>query len=471
MAECFEIRRLLNNITRDCSLNAFGLATYDLAAACLWENTPEIVFCIDPQGNVCQANPRALEAFSLNQNDLPHVPVDSLTIRQEDGQPFDWRAALATVDSSSAEEVVLNCCPTRGQEIDLRGRFFRLTYNEKDHLFCILSDNTRQAKKDRLFEALREKLHNLFYLSPSAICVTGVEDGRIYEANESLLRLSEYSEEEIVGNTTFALGTWASFGDRERLIELLKENGEARIETAFVTKSGKQVEGEINARMITTYEAQCFVSVFRDIGPYKVAERALRESERHQQLINKATNDAIWEWTLPDDRVWRNDSYDAFGYRPEEVGDTIDWWIGKLHPEDRERVVTRLYGFIDRRIESWFDKYRFERKDGSYAYIYDKGHILLNDEGVPYRLIGGMVDITERVMAEESILIKNKQIAEYSFFNSHKMRGPLARLMGLIEVIDRSPPEDIADEHLLEKLKAAAEEIDELVQNASRLLY
>ncbi len=399
------------------------------------------------------------------------MPVDDLEIKQEDGQPFNWREMFFSLDTTKKKELVLTCQPSDAHEFHFRATLHRLSIDQENYLFCMLSDATLQAKKDRLYEVLKEKLHNLFYLSPCAVCVTGVADGRIYEVNENLLHLSGYTEEELIGNSTIDLGIWVRPEDRDRLIQMLEEKGEGQMETIFLTKSGKEVEGEVNARMVRAYDAKCFVTVFRDIGTAKAAERALKQSEQTLDLTSKATNDAIWDWNLHGGRVWHNDIMNIFGYSKEDIGDTIDWWINKIHPDDRERVVSRLYSFIDQRIEKWFDKYRFEREDHSYAYVYDQGHIMLDEEGTPYRFIGGIVDITERVMAEESLLIKNKQIAEYAFFNSHKIRAPLARLMGLIEVINYAEPDDSKNEQLLEKLKAVAEEIDELVRDVSKIFY
>lgn len=196
-----------------------------------------------------------------------------------------------------------------------------------------------------------------------------------------------------------------------------------------------------------------------------------KEAERTQLLINQATNDAIYDWNLQSGLVWWNDMVTMFGYRPDEIDDKIEWWHERIHPDDRQRVVDRINTFIGQRIGKWFDKYRFKRKDGSFAYVYDKGYFEFDHDGTPVRMIGGMVDITERVLAEENILIKNRQIAEYAFFNSHKLRGPLARMMGLIELIDFQEPHREENKTLLNHLKVIAEELDELVKDVSKVLY
>ena len=141
-------------------------------------------------------------------------------------------------------------------------------------------------------------------------------------------------------------------------------------------RNGRLVEVEINARMIFAEGAQRFITVFRDISQSKVAERA-------QLLINQATNDAIWDWDLRSEQVWWNNKVAIFGYEPEEIDPAIEWWQNHIDPDDRERVINRLDYFINQRIEKWFDKYRFERKDGSFAHIYDKGHVLFDEKHQP----------------------------------------------------------------------------------------
>ncbi len=53
--------------------------------------------------------------------------------------------------------------------------------------------------------------------------------------------------------------------------------------------------------------------------------------------------------------------------------------------------------------EDWSDGFRFRRKDGSYAYVLDRGHILRDSEGRAIRMVGGMTDLTERHRTEEKL--------------------------------------------------------------------
>ena len=430
----------------------------------LWSSTTDTVLCLDEGGTIRCANPRARDTFSWSEEAEAYGSVDDLHLAHEDGRPFDWQSKFSERPPGSSQDEVLSCRSGTDALLRFEAATSLVTIAEKSYLFCRLTDVTQRVKREQSYWALKEKLHNFFYLCPSAVCVTEVSDGRIQQVNKSLIELSGYTEEELVGSTTLELGFWTQQEDRNRLVQQLLDRGEGQVNAVLRTKSGRLIEGEVHSRMILTEGAKRFITVFRDNSQSKAAERA-------QLLINQATNDAIYDWNLQNGTVWWNDMVTMFGYRSEEIDDTITWWHERIHPEDRQRVVDRINSFISKHLEKWFDKYRFKRKDNSYAYVYDKGYFEFTSDGTPVQMVGGMVDITERVLAEESILIKNRQIAEYAFFNSHKLRGPLARMMGLIQLIDFQEAHREENKTLLNHLKVIAEELDEMVKDVSKMLY
>lgn len=134
------------------------------------------------------------------------------------------------------------------------------------------------------------------------------------------------------------------------------------------------------------------------------AEEALRKSEERFQFAARATNDVIWDWDLETNDWWQNESFSkAFGYRPEEIEPTIQFWISRLHEEDRERVLSGLHAMGESGSAAWSDEYRFRRRDETYASIFDRGYVIYNAEGKAVRMIGAMMDITERKRAEEKV--------------------------------------------------------------------
>ena len=99
---------------------------------------------------------------------------------------------------------------------------------------------------------------------------------------------------------------------------------------------------------------------------------------RRFNIVSKATNDAIWDWDLVTDGIlWNKAVKHLFGYKDPEIGKTADWWYEKIHPEDRERVVSKIHHHIEKGIVKWQDEYRFVKADGTYKFVLDRGFILL----------------------------------------------------------------------------------------------
>lgn len=139
-----------------------------------------------------------------------------------------------------------------------------------------------------------------------------------------------------------------------------------------------------------------------DITQRKLDEARHRETEERYRLAARATNDAIWDWRMSDDQVvWNEAMGDLFGH-PVTQTDAA-WWLDHIHPQDRDRVETTIQAVINAGGTGWVSEYRFRRIDGSYADVLDRGAVLRGEGGEPIRMIGAMLDLTERRMAEAAL--------------------------------------------------------------------
>lgn len=148
----------------------------------------------------------------------------------------------------------------------------------------------------------------------------------------------------------------------------------------------------------------------------KQAEDALRQSSERLQLVARATNDAVWDWDLATNKLWWNEGFQTlFGYPPDEVEPGLESWTTRLHPNDAVRVKEEINQIIQNGGVSWKDEYRFRRRDGTYANIFDRGYVIHDAAGKAIRMIGAMVDISERKRTEEALRASEerfRQLAE-----------------------------------------------------------
>ena len=141
-----------------------------------------------------------------------------------------------------------------------------------------------------------------------------------------------------------------------------------------------------------------------DITERKQAENELRHNEERVQTILRATSDVIWDWDLLQATLWWNENFmQQFGYQAQDIEPGIESWINRIHPDDQERVKTSIHAVIDDGGQFWKDEYQFRRHDGSYAYIFDRGYVIHDDEGKPVRMVGAMVDLSERKVMEDQL--------------------------------------------------------------------
>ena len=160
-------------------------------------------------------------------------------------------------------------------------------------------------------------------------------------------------------------------------------------------------------------------------------ELKLFESNRRYELLSQATNDTIWDWDLKTNFVTWNDGIRMiFGYRHTEMRNEITWWHENIHPEDSERVVTRIQRHIDAGLKTWKDEYRFRCSTGKYKYVFDRGFILFNDNK-PVRLIGAMQDLTERRKLEQQLtdekIAKQKQLTQATIEGQERERSEISK--------------------------------------------
>ncbi|HUQ99126.1 MAG TPA: PAS domain S-box protein [Gemmatimonadaceae bacterium] len=146
------------------------------------------------------------------------------------------------------------------------------------------------------------------------------------------------------------------------------------------------------------------VATVVDFTDQRIAERAVRTSDERFRFVARATNDVIWDWDISTNALVWNDAVETvFGHKQNAIYPEVKWWNDHIHPEDRDRVLAGIHGVLDHGGTYWSDQYRYQRGDGNYATVLDRGYIARDTSGTPLRMIGAMTDVTERTRSEAAI--------------------------------------------------------------------
>jgi PAS domain S-box-containing protein len=155
-------------------------------------------------------------------------------------------------------------------------------------------------------------------------------------------------------------------------------------------------------RQITNSEfaiLKSFVATVGTVLERKEIERENKDWQTRYEIIAASSGQVIYDYDVPSGQiVWSGNSKDVLGLETSEMGHAKEW-EKRIHLEDRERVTAELEAC---RLEgkSFQVEYRFQTKSSGFTQLFDRGFFLKDPEGVAYRMLGIMTDISQQKKAE-----------------------------------------------------------------------
>src|SRR3546814_8369660 len=113
---------------------------------------------------------------------------------------------------------------------------------------------------------------------------------------------------------------------------------------------------------------------FRNVNERRKWISALEAAEERFELAAKATQDLIFDWDIASGRLEWHDTHDQFlGFRHEELGADVNWLVGRVHPDDRDRFAEQMRQAIIGTDNRLLCDFRIMQADGSIAEVLVRG--------------------------------------------------------------------------------------------------
>ncbi|NJK68052.1 MAG: PAS domain-containing protein [Microcoleus sp. CSU_2_2] len=136
----------------------------------------------------------------------------------------------------------------------------------------------------------------------------------------------------------------------------------------------------------------------------------LRKINQQLTLALSATKMGFWDWDLLTNRIiWSREHEQLFGWVPGTFDGSYESWEAHLYPEDLSSVNNAINKALNEQVD-YLHEYRVVWPDGSIHWIEGKGKFFYSEEGEAVRMVGTVIEISDRKIAEKALHKLNEQL-------------------------------------------------------------
>jgi len=226
------------------------------------------------------------------------------------------------------------------------------------------------------------------------------------------------------------------------------------------------------AAIISPFSEETVLWITSDITCRKMAEEALRESEKRYKLTATLSGHIVYDYNVRENLMsWGGAIEEVSGYTPTEYeAIAISHWIERIHSEDRARTLEMFKQAIAKNIQ-FHTECRYQHKNGDYIWLEIHGFTLSVHNGEVYNTLGVIKDITQRKSHEQQVLnsvVNTEEHERISFSQElHDGLGPILSAIKMYIQWLGKPTLNIPTQEILKDLENLIDEAYNSVREIS----
>lgn len=172
--------------------------------------------------------------------------------------------------------------------------------------------------------------------------------------------------------------------------------------------------------MVVSWQAngqpQRVIGTHSDITERRAIEERIRLLEERWNFALEGSGDGVWDWNMVTGEVFYSRRWKAMlGYRDEEIGNGLEEWTSRVHPEDLARARSLIDRHLRGEIPNFALEIRMRHRNGQWLWILDRGKVVNGQQSTkPERIIGTHTDISARKAAEASLRQRDELLRKLS---------------------------------------------------------
>lgn len=273
------------------------------------------------------------------------------------------------------------------------------------------------------FEKLKsindQSYESLFKDNPALICILN-KDGKIIDINDTYLTFLQYLKSEIVGRK-HSIFDFKDYTNERKIINQKAWQGETQLfEKEIVSKEGNVLFIEVILRKAKYFGEDVLISNCRDISQRKMLEKIADYNHLQYSSLFKESPIGLFISDLDGDIVETNESFQKLlGYKKEEfLGRNINYFHATKPSISEEELWENLLNGSRPFIE--VEKV-YKRKDGQIIYSLLKLNIQKDEDNIPAKLLGQVINISNFIKSEKSLQVSLKSYKDI-FNTSFELR-------------------------------------------------
>ncbi len=284
--------------------------------------------------------------------------------------------------------------------------------SSKLHSDLALSDNDNAVaviQDASIFQAVFER----------ADCAIIVFDcnGVILRVNSACERITGYATEDLVGRQYMATMIPKDLIDEaySKLQKINETKESIHCESRWKRKDGTEciLSGSFSVVLDDQGAIVRIIGIGVDVTSERAAQSDLRRSQERFELAVKGAQDGIWDVdVLTGARFYSARWKEIIGYADDELPNTRETWMNRIHPDDSEAVRRYQEGYSKNPDECHEVEFRMRHKDGRWIWIASRGRAVFDSNGKAVRIAGSHTDITKRKEAENELLESQARLSE-----------------------------------------------------------